>query len=101
MLFRRYYKTEKGTLLIDGLILKSPVFGPLLKKVAVARFTRTMSTMMTSGVPILEGLAIVSKTAGNKIVENALIGLGRASAKEKPSQNPCLRRAYFRRWWFK
>ena len=71
--FKRYYRTERGTLMIDALILKSPVFGPLMKKVAVAKFTRTLSTMMTSGVPILEGLNIVSRTAGNKIIENALI----------------------------
>jgi len=72
-LFRRYYRTEKGRLAIDALILKAPVFGPLLKKVAVAKFTRTLSTMLGSGVPILEGLSIVSKTAGNVIVENAIM----------------------------
>jgi len=71
--FRRYYRTEKGRLQVDSLVLKAPVFGPLLKKVAVAKFSRTLSTMMSSGVPILEGLAIVSKTAGNKIIENALL----------------------------
>jgi len=70
--FNRYYNTEKGRWTIDALILKSPVFGPLLKKVAVSKFTRTLSTMMTSGVPILEGLNIVSKTAGNKIIEAAI-----------------------------
>jgi type IV pilus assembly protein PilC len=70
--FNRYYNTEKGRWTIDALVLKAPVFGPLLKKVAVAKFTRTLSTMMTSGVPILEGLNIVSKTAGNKIIENAI-----------------------------
>jgi type IV pilus assembly protein PilC len=93
--FRRYYKTEKGTLLIDGLILKSPVFGPLLKKVAVARFTRTMSTMMTSGVPILEGLAIVSKTAGNKIVENALIRVRKSISEGKTIAEPLLETGIF------
>jgi type IV pilus assembly protein PilC len=72
-LFRRYYRTEKGRLVIDALILKAPVFGPLLKKVAVAKFTRTLSTMLGSGVPILEGLSIVSKTAGNVVVENAIM----------------------------
>ncbi len=72
-IFRRYYRTEKGRLTIDALLLKAPVFGPLLKKVAVAKFTRTLSTMLGSGVPILEGLSIVSKTAGNKIVENAIM----------------------------
>ncbi|MDI6777202.1 MAG: type II secretion system F family protein [Syntrophales bacterium] len=71
--FRRYYRTEKGRLQIDSLVLRAPVFGPLLKKVAVARFSRTLSTMMSSGVPILEGLAIVSKTAGNKVIENTLM----------------------------
>jgi type IV pilus assembly protein PilC len=72
-LFRRYYRTEKGRLTIDALVLKAPIFGPLLTKVAVAKFTRTLSTMMASGVPILEGLNIVSKTAGNVIVENAIM----------------------------
>jgi type IV pilus assembly protein PilC len=71
--FRRYYRTEKGRLTIDALMLKTPVFGPLLNKVAVAKFTRTLATMIGSGVPILEGLSIVSRTAGNKIVENAII----------------------------
>ncbi len=71
--FKKYGKTERGRLQIDSLVLKSPVFGMLLKKVAVAKFSRTLSTMMSSGVPILDGLEIVSKTAGNKVVENALM----------------------------
>jgi type IV pilus assembly protein PilC len=71
--FNRFYKTEKGRWLMDSLSLKAPIFGPLLKKVAVAKFSRTLSTMMSSGVPILEGLTIVSKTSGNKVVENALL----------------------------
>jgi type IV pilus assembly protein PilC len=79
--FKRFYATEKGTLMIDAMVLKAPVFGPLIKKVAVAKFTRTLSTMMSSGVPILEGLSIVSKTAGNKIIENALVKV-RASISE-------------------
>lgn len=70
---KKIQSTEKGEIFFDRLILKSPVFGPLLKKAAVAKFTRTMSTMMSSGVPILEGLGIVSKTAGNKIIEAALV----------------------------
>jgi type IV pilus assembly protein PilC len=72
-IFRRYYRTEKGRRTIDALVLKAPVFGPLIKKVAVAKFTRTLSTMLGSGVPILEGLSIVSKTAGNVIVESAIM----------------------------
>lgn len=69
----RFYKTAKGRWTIDALMLKAPVFGPLLRKVAVAKFSRTLSTMLSSGVPILEGLNIVSKTAGNVIVEDALV----------------------------
>ena len=71
--FNRFYRTEKGRWMIDSLSLRAPVFGPLLKKVAVAKFSRTLSTMMSSGVPILEGLTIVSKTSGNKVVEDALL----------------------------
>jgi type IV pilus assembly protein PilC len=71
--FSRFYKTEKGKWIVDSLILKAPIFGDLLKKVAVAKFSRTLSTMMSSGVPILEGLTIVSKTSGNVVVENALL----------------------------
>ena len=71
--FNRFYKTENGRWTIDGLLLKLPLFGPLLKKVAVAKFSRTLATMLSSGVPILEGLSIVSKTSGNVIVEDALM----------------------------
>ncbi len=67
------YRTEKGRWMIDSGMLKAPVFGPVMKKVAVAKFSRTMATMMSSGVPILEGLSIVSKTAGNVVVEDALL----------------------------
>lgn len=88
--FKRFYATEKGTLLIDGLILKAPVFGPLLKKVAVAKFTRTLSTMMSSGVPILEGLGIVSKTAGNKIIELALIKTRQSISEGKTIAEPLM-----------
>ncbi len=66
------YKTSAGKLALDKLMLALPVFGDLLKKVAVARFCRTLSTMISSGVPILEALAICSRTAGNKVIENAI-----------------------------
>ena len=66
---RRSLKFRKST---DALALKLPIFGPLLRKVAVARFTRTLGTMIASGVPILDGLDIVAKTAGNMIIEEAL-----------------------------
>jgi len=71
---KRYYGTEKGRLVMDGLLLKVPVIGPLIRKAAVAKFTRTLSTLITSGVPILEGMSIVAKTSGNKVVERAVLG---------------------------
>jgi len=70
--FKRFYATAKGRVLVDDVMLKLPIFGPLLRKVAVAKFTRTMSTMLSSGVAILEALDIVAKTAGNKTVEAAI-----------------------------
>jgi len=80
-LFRKFYKTEAGKTLTDRLILKVPVFGMLLKKVAVARFARTLGTLVSSGVPILDGLLIVSRTAGNRTIETAILS-ARASIRE-------------------
>jgi len=71
--FRAYYRTEKGQSTIDALLLKIPVMGSLIRKVAVARFTRTLGTLVSSGVPILEGLRITARTAGNKVVEKAVL----------------------------
>jgi type IV pilus assembly protein PilC len=70
---RSYYRTENGKSTIDALILKVPIFGVLIRKVAVARFTRTLGTLVQSGVPILEGLRITAATAGNKVVEKAVL----------------------------
>lgn len=70
--FRRFYRTERGRAIVDNLILKAPVFGMLLRKVAVAKFTRTLGTMISSGVPILDSLDIVAATAGNKTIEGAI-----------------------------
>jgi type IV pilus assembly protein PilC len=69
---RFYYKTEKGKWNIDKIILKLPIFGPLVRKVAVARFSRILSTLLSSGVPILQSLDITAKTAGNAIIEDAI-----------------------------
>jgi type IV pilus assembly protein PilC len=80
-LFRKFYQTDRGRTLIDRLLLKLPVFGTLLRKVAVARFSRTLGTLVSSGVPILDGLTIVSRTAGNRTVENAILN-ARASIRE-------------------
>ena len=71
--FRQFYATEKGRRVVDGILLKLPVLGMILRKVAVARFCRTLSTLLGSGVPILEGLAITAKTAGNAIIEDAVM----------------------------
>ncbi|MDH7498968.1 MAG: type II secretion system F family protein, partial [candidate division NC10 bacterium] len=70
---RYYYRTENGRKAIDSLLLKAPVFGILLRKVAVAKFTRTLGTLISSGVAILDGLEITARTAGNKIVEDAIM----------------------------
>lgn len=86
--FIRYYRTEMGKATVDRLLLKMPVFGPLLKKVAVSKFARTLSTMMSSGVPILDGLEIVSKTAGNKVVEAALMETRKSISEGKTIAEP-------------
>jgi type IV pilus assembly protein PilC len=70
---RFYYRTEGGHKVIDALILRAPVFGELIRKASVAKFTRTLSTLTASGVPILTGLDITAKTAGNKVVEEAVL----------------------------
>jgi type IV pilus assembly protein PilC len=91
----RFYKTEKGRWTIDSLILKAPVFGPLLRKVAVAKFSRTLSTMMSSGVPILEGLSIVSKTSGNVVVEAALVKTRQSISEGRTISEPLLETGIF------
>ncbi len=85
---KQFYKTEKGEVLIDGLMLKLPVFGELLVRVAVARFCRTLGTMVASGVPILEALEICSRTAGNKVIENAVDGVRDAISEGRPIAEP-------------
>ncbi len=70
---RQFYRTEAGRLTFDQMFLQLPVFGDLIRKSAVARFTRTLSTLVSSGVPILDALAITARTAGNKVVERAVL----------------------------
>ena len=72
---RSYYKTDKGRHAIDRLLLKAPILGEVLRKISVARFTRTLATLLSSGVPILEGLDITAKTAGNAILEDVIYKL--------------------------
>ena len=80
-LLRKYYQTQNGKAVVDRLLLKLPVFGSLLKKIAVARFSRTLGTLVSSGVPILDGLSIVSRTSGNKTIEAAILS-ARSSIRE-------------------
>jgi type IV pilus assembly protein PilC len=70
---RFYYQSDQGRMNIDGLLLRLPVVGDMLRKVAVARFSQNMAILLSSGVPILEGLAITARTAGNKVVEKAIM----------------------------
>ena len=73
--FKRYYATYGGRRVVDKVILKAPIFGTLMQKIAVARFCRTLSTLIASGVPILDGLEITARTAGNAIVEDAIMAV--------------------------
>jgi type IV pilus assembly protein PilC len=70
---KRYYATESGRRTIDAILLKMPILGDILRKIAVARFCRTLATLISSGVPILDGLEITAKTSGNAIVEDAIM----------------------------
>ncbi|MCP3677565.1 MAG: type II secretion system F family protein [Deltaproteobacteria bacterium] len=85
---RKYYGTNNGRMVIDGILLKVPVLGDLLRKTAVARFTRTLGTMISSGVPILDALDIVSKTAGNRVVEDAVMKARTALSQGKTFSEP-------------
>jgi len=84
----RYHKTYRGRRLIDGALLKIPVIGMLLRKIAVARFCRTLATLTSSGVPILDGLEITAKTAGNAIVEDAVMAVRKAVEEGKTLSEP-------------
>ena len=86
--FKKYYATEKGRDTVDAMVLKLPVFGMLLRKVAVAKFTRTMGTMLGSGVAILEALDIVAKTAGNRTVEKAIYNVRSGIAEGRTMADP-------------
>jgi type IV pilus assembly protein PilC len=85
---KKVYNTEKGRIKIDAFILKAPVIGQLTRKVAVSKFTRTLSTMLQSGVPILDALQVVARTSGNKIVERAVIRVSESIAEGRPIAEP-------------
>ncbi|HYM62978.1 MAG TPA: type II secretion system F family protein [Thermoanaerobaculia bacterium] len=85
---RRYHDTPKGKRVLDGLLLKAPILGMLLRKIAVARFCRTLSTLTASGVPILDGLQITARTAGNSIVEDAIMATRKSVEEGKTISEP-------------
>jgi len=93
--YRKFYKTEKGRIIMDDIFLRLPVFGVLLRKVAVAKFTRTMGTMLSSGVAILEALDIVAKTAGNKTIERAVYEVRSGITEGRTMADPLLESGVF------
>lgn len=93
--FKRFINTERGRVIFDRSILMMPVFGPLIRKVAVAKFTRTLSTMMSSGVPIINSLDIVARTAGNKIVEEAILDTKSAISEGRSIADPLMESGVF------
>ncbi|MFZ0447708.1 MAG: type II secretion system F family protein [Desulfatiglandaceae bacterium] len=86
--FKKYRGSERGRKQTDIIALKLPVFGPLLKKVAVARFTRTLGTMISSGVPILDALEVVAKTSGNVVLEQVIFEVRSSIAEGQPIAEP-------------
>ncbi|MBV8543269.1 MAG: type II secretion system F family protein [Acidobacteria bacterium] len=85
---RRYHETYKGKRVLDGIILKMPILGILMRKIAVARFCRTLSTLTSSGVPILDGLQITARTAGNSIIEDAIMATRKSVEEGKTISEP-------------
>jgi type IV pilus assembly protein PilC len=85
---RRYHETYKGKRVIDGFMLRLPIVGILLRKIATARFCRTLSTLTSSGVPILDGLTITARTAGNAIIEDAIMATRKSVEEGKTISEP-------------
>ncbi|MDH3745093.1 MAG: type II secretion system F family protein [Acidobacteriota bacterium] len=85
---RGYHRTEKGKRVLDSALLRIPIIGDLLRKIAVARFCRTLSTLTASGVPILDGLKITAKTAGNSIIEDAIMAVRKSVEEGKTLSGP-------------
>jgi type IV pilus assembly protein PilC len=85
---KRYHRTARGRLVIDGFILKLPVLGLLMRKIAVARFSRTLGTLITSGVPMLEAMDITARTAGNAVIEEAILKVRKAVGEGRTIVDP-------------
>lgn len=95
ILFVWFRTSDKGQNIFDALILKAPVVGPLLRKIVVARFTRTLGTLLNSGVPILDALEICARTSGNRTVERAIIFARRSISEGKDMASPLLETKVF------
>ena len=93
--FKKFYATKRGREIVDELALKAPVFGVLIRKVAVAKFTRTLGTMVSSGVPILDGLDIVAKTAGNRTIEKAIVQVRQSISEGNTIADPLTKSGVF------
>jgi type IV pilus assembly protein PilC len=93
--FAQFRRTETGKAATDRIFLRLPVFGILLRKVAVAKFTRTLGTLVSSGVPILDGLEITAKTAGNKVIEYAVRDVRTAVSEGKTLAEPLMKSKVF------
>jgi len=93
--FGQIRKHEKGRAITDRISLRLPIFGMILRKVAVAKFTRTLSTLISSGVPILDGLEITAKTAGNKVIEYAVFDVRQAVSEGKTLAEPLMKSKVF------
>jgi type IV pilus assembly protein PilC len=91
----RYHATPQGRLVLDGLLLRVPIIGTLLRKIAVARFCRTLGTLLSSGVPILDGLEITARTSGNAVVEEAILSTRRSVEQGKTVADPLKETAVF------
>ena len=92
---KRFKKTKKGQYIVDSISLKLPIFGVLLQKVAISKFTRTMGTLTSSGVPILDGLEITAKTSGNKVIEKAIMEVRAAVTEGKTLAEPLMKSKVF------
>jgi type IV pilus assembly protein PilC len=94
-IFKKVYASKRGREVIDDLALKAPIFGILIRKVAVAKFTRTLGTMVSSGVPILDGLDIVAKTAGNRTIEKAIVQVRKSISEGNTIADPLAKSGVF------
>ena len=92
---RRYYNTPSGRLVFDSLALKTPGLGDLLQKVAVARFCSTLGTMLSSGVPIMDALAVTARTAGNQVIEKAVLSARKAVSEGRFMADPLMETGVF------